>query len=261
MVNNSISSGTPKWALDPFRPILDAYEEVFSLMHVSQSGIAMLQAMPKVVSALELVKVPTDENADPTGQLERAESDAKIAKSETENDFPLLNSWVTIHTWTLLETFVPTYLSKWMSRRPSSRKIEELSKIKINFREYESTPTSERNLFVIERFIEQSGARASHGASRFESILKPFGLNGSVSSDTRKSLGELHGVRNALVHRNGIVDHRLKQSCPWIKEPLGTRIKIRSAQSHQYVTASMDYILQLIIRVQEFYGVDMSAHK
>ena len=65
-----------------------------------------------------------------------------------------------------------------------------------------------------------------NGVERFEVMLKPFGLDGSVPEKLRRDMFEFGQIRNAIVHRGGHVDRQLSNACPWLGFAVGEELPI-----------------------------------
>ena len=55
------------------------------------------------------------------------------------------------------------------------------------------------------------GARSA-GVGRFEAMIEPLGLSGTIPSDVRQALSELHALRNLIAHQAGRVDRRFRDT-------------------------------------------------
>lgn len=198
---------------------------------------------------------------DYSSRLKSTEQLAEVARREIDEDHPLLNALATVYCWSILDSFIRDYLALWITRRPSSRKVEPLQRIRIYFGEYESLNPHERNHYIIGRMAEELGVNRKHGLYRFRLLLEPFGLSFKLSNNLERDLIELQNVRNIIVHRNGLVDRRFQDACPWIKQNIGSKIIIDTQQNMAYYLAANAVIVNLIYEVGSIYGVDYEKEK
>jgi NADPH-dependent 2,4-dienoyl-CoA reductase/sulfur reductase-like enzyme len=91
----------------------------------------------------------------------------------------------------------------------------------------------------------------SRGVGRFERLLEPFGLSGSVDAETRKILFEMHELRNVIAHRRALADRKFVTSVPWAKYKIGQPIKVTSGDVHRYHGAIANYVTVIIQRFTE----------
>lgn len=107
----------------------------------------------------------------------------------------------------------------------------------------------------------ETSAGLRNGIDRFEAILKPLGLDGSVPGQLRKDIFEFGQVRNLIVHRGGRVDLQLTNSCPWLNLKVGNELSIKKEHFDQYLKAVRNYAALIICRVGEHFGKDLTKTK
>jgi hypothetical protein len=267
--------GLPDWAKAPFHRFLDQLEQVSQLVHLSAHGIAMITALPKAIEVLadteDLVADAQEEFAKEGGdstepkpqetsdskdqRLKRAREEAELAQREVDNEFPLLHAQAAISIWAALEALIHSFLAGWLTNEPSAKDVEEVRKLRIRLWEYDAMDMQERCLHTVALLDQELGTPLSHGVTRFERLLAPFGLAGSVDDDVKKALFEMNHVRNVLVHREGIADRRLAEACPWLQVKPGDPVVVRHETFARYAGAAHDYVLELIQRVRERFGL------
>lgn len=248
--------GSPSWALVCFEQFVCEIERLSQVVELSARGISVIRGMPTIVEVLMKVK-DQEELAESNGKLERAKAEAILAKREVEEDFPLLHGWAVISIWALLEALIKSFVAEWLKRKPTAWRIESIQRLKIRIGEYESIPNTERHLFVAELLERETGAGLKKGTSRFEALLKPFGLSGESPDIVKRTIFELGQVRNLIVHRGGRVDRTFREACPWIQVSLGHELKVSNKMMRKYFMAVHIYITLLICRVGTYFGADM----
>lgn len=252
--------GTPSWAMAPFKWFLEKTKQLDQLLSLAIRGISVLQAMPKVVDAVAKAEGKQDEpkHAD---DKKMAQEIASLARNEVEENFPLLHAHNLVAVWSLLEALIRTFVAEWLANYPEAMATPAVSKIRVRLGDYHSVPDEEKPLHVAELLERELGAGLRNGVDRFEAMLEPFGLSGEVSKETKKAIFELGQIRNALVHRAGHADRTLVDSCPWLHFKPGEKIKVSRDIYARCFHAAHDYTVQLIARVGEKFGVDMSEFR
>lgn len=248
---------TPDWAMEPFERVLDQMEEADQILHLSTRGISVLRAMPQVVEAIAQAKPhESSDGEDPQARLERAKKEADLAQREVDRGFPLLHSQAVISLWGSLEDVVRTFLAKWLRNEPSAKQVDALRKLKICLGEYESMDEEDRCFYIVDRLQDEIASPLRRGVSRFESLLEPFGLSGSVDKDVQRNLYELYHVRNVLVHRSGLADRKLVEACPWLDVAVGDEVTVSHEAYAKYHASAAQYVLDLIVRVAGRFGFE-----
>jgi len=255
---NDKKPGAPKWATQPFRDFLDQTERLGQLLNLSMKGISMLRGVPKIVQVL--AKVEQDFGEEAHGRLESAKKEAELAHREINDGFPLLHAQTTIMLWSALEAAIRLFIVRWLQNYKQAMEVEAIQKLRVRIGEYERLEGEERFFYIIDRLEQELSAPLKTGITRFELLLEPFGLSGPVDEDVSRNLFELNQIRNILVHRSGFADRRLVDSCPWMKLRVGEQVKVNHEMTARYFHSVMKYALDLIVRIGEFFGVDMGEY-
>ena len=252
--------GAPSWASAPFKWFLEETKQLDQLLSLSMRGISMLQAVPKIVDAVAAAE-GTQDNPDHPAEMKMARETANLASNEVKEDFPLLRAYNLVAIWSLLESLIRTFVAAWLANYPEAMTIPSISKIKVRLGEYHCIPDDDKPLYIAELLETELAANLKNGVNRFEAMLEPFGLSGEVTKKTKKAIFELGQIRNVLVHCGGYADKTLIESCPWLLFEPGEKIKISKDIYSRCFHAVHDYNIQLIVRVGEKFGVDMSKFK
>jgi len=173
---------------------------------------------------------------------------ANFAQSEIDNDFPVLHGQAIVASWGLLEAMVEDLVVCSLADEPKYRTSDALSRVKITLGQYDSLNEEERMRYLAREYARQSSADLKKGAAAFETLLGPVGLAGALADDVRRDLFELSQVRNVLVHRSGVADRRLLESCPWLDLQVGEKIRITHGVYAVYSWAINDYVVTLLER-------------
>jgi hypothetical protein len=248
----------PKWAKALFHDFLQKEKRLSDVLHLAIGGIHMVRTRHQALKTIA-EHLPKEEGdpADPSDHPEviRAAKDKELADREIEYGFPILYEQATIALWTSLDTLVRVFLANWLLHTPEARQCNAVKKLKVKLGDYESLEPPERCLWIIDVLDQELGGPLRAGTTRFETLLQPFGFSGSFDNDYGRALFELWQVRNALVHRNGIVDRKLLEACPWLKFSLGVPLYISHSMWMTYQAAVTNYVLELVQRIRVHFGL------
>ena len=247
-----------EWLSSHFEEALNAHENLVKMTHLSERAISLTQAMPNVVKALQ--KAMPDGQTRYDNRLQEAEETASLAKAEIEKSFPILRGQYVIAMWSWLEYFVKGTLALWLLHNKRAMSVSAIQKLKITGEALTLSKREQSHLLV--ELLEQSqGGAFKQGVNRFENLLEPFGLAGTLPDKLSPILFEMQQVRNVLAHQNGIADRRLVTSCPHLKIKAGQRVAISGAMISRYTRATSAYYLELLIRFSALDGIDVSEHR
>ena len=246
----------PSWATEHFRESLNSLELLTQLIHISSKGIRTLRGMPKIVKVLADYE---GKSSDPEAvkDLERAEKEAALATNEVEKDFPVLHGLAVVALWSWMEHFVKGFLVLWLMNRRDAMSAPAVQKLRVKLGDYLQLRKEEQAHFLIDLLEQDLASSLKRGVTRFESLLAPFNLSFAVSTDTGKLLFELQQIRNAIAHRNGRVDRRLKADCPWLKLKLNEPVRVSQTMLRAYSTAASEFLLAFLYRVGDTYTLDL----
>ena len=249
-------AGAPKWATQPFSDLTTDIDHLAQLLDMSIRGISMIQAMPKIVSAIAFAE-DRSEREDTASELDNAEKQAAFAKREVERGFPVLQANTALAVWSHLEAGVRLFLARWLEHEKTALDLDAIQRMKVKIGEYERLQGEDRYFYILDRLEQELIAPLKCGINRFETILEPFGLSGKVDADVQRDLFELNQVRNCLMHRAGRADRRFVEACPWLDLEVGQQLKVTTEATKRYISSVLRYATELVCRVGERFGVDM----
>jgi hypothetical protein len=179
----------------------------------------------------------------------KAQKEQSLALEEKEAGFSYLNSLAVIRLWSIVESVVDDEAIAIIHTIDKQNPPESLKKLKgaiIPFVQLNANEQSEQILAILKDTLSSPLKR---GVGGFELILDALGYGGSTDADVKKVLFECSQVRNAIIHRGGIADRKLKDSCPWLGVVLGAPIKVSGEDFSLYSLAAVAYVLEIEIRV------------
>lgn len=246
----------PEWITDHFKESLNSHELLMQIVDISARGISVLRGMPKIVKVLADVEGKTDDPKS-TKQLQRAEKEAELASTEVAKDFPVLHGLAVVALWSWLEHFVKGFMALWLMHRRDALDVPSVQRLRVRLGEYLQLQKAEQSQFLVELLEQELASPLKRGATRFESLLEPFGLSFPLPDGCGQVLFELQQVRNAIAHRSGRADRRLRSDCPWLKLKLSQPVHVTRKMLHAYSEAAAKFLLAFLYRVGDVYSVDL----
>jgi hypothetical protein len=185
--------------------------------------------------------------------LEEHKARAKVvedfAKEEVRKGFPYLFGLAIVRLWSIVEVMVEDLAIAILRRSDLVPPTGPLGELRGPLLPFLGASTQERAERILAALQEKCRATFRPGAAAFEAVLEPLGVSGSIEESIRKCLIELAGVRNVILHRHGVVDTRLAQSCPWVGWQAGNSVNLTRNHFHMYGLAVNWYIVELFDRV------------
>lgn len=259
VVKRKKKKGAPKWATAPFDNYLEESQRLGHVVRISSRGISMLRGVPKITQVL--MKVEEDDSPESSASLENAKIEAELAQHEVDAGFPVLHAWAIVGLWAILETLIRTFVAEWLKHKRTAWQVEPIKRLRIRLGQYESIPKKQKYMFVTELLEKELGAGLKSGVTRFEALLEPFGLSGDVPDNIRQIIYEFGQVRNAIAHRGFKKDRQLLDACPWIGGQIGSDLHVSAEMFTKYQQAAQVYVVLIVCRIGEYYGVDMSESR
>ena len=247
----------PEWATQPLGDFLKYITQLAEVVDLSTAGIQALKSIPVIEGILDELSASEEKLKTPHEQASREKSRrlAKLAHRESSTGFPLIHAQATVSLWGALEDLIRTFVASWLRQVPAVLVNPPLSTIKVEVGDYEKLSPEEKGLFLADALDREVRGPLAHGVTRFEALLKPLGLSGSVPDSLKKDIFELGQVRHLIAHRRGIADRKLMNACPWLNITLGSPFVVSHADFARYYGAVHDYALELTFRIAEHFGV------
>jgi hypothetical protein len=250
----------PEWITDHFKESLDSHELLMQITEISSRGIGVLRGMPTIVKVLADVEGNSD-HPDSVKKFERAQREAALASTEVDKDFPVLHGLAVVGLWSWMEHFVKGFVALWLTHRRDALEVTAVQKLRVKLGEYLQLQKAEQAQFLVELLEQELASPLKRGATRFESLLQPFGLSFQLPGGCAQTLFELQQVRNVIAHRNGRTDRRLRSDCPWLKLKINQPILISRNMLQAYSGAAAEFLLSFLYRVGDIYNVDLRPTK
>lgn len=250
------SQKLPAWITDHFTEAMNSLELHMQIVEISARGISVLRGMPKIVQVLAKVEGRPDDQ-DSSKRLERAQKEADLATAEVAKQFPVLHGFAVVALWSWMEHFVKGFVALWLMHRRDALEVQAVQKLRVRLGEYLQLSKAEQAQFLVELLEQELASPLKRGATRFESLLEPFGLSFPLPDGCGQTLFELQQVRNAIAHRNGRADRKLRADCPWLKLKANQAVQVDHKTLRGYSEASIEFLLALLYRVGDVYSLNL----
>jgi hypothetical protein len=249
-----VKVGAPKWSTAAFREFIGHQERLMQVLDLSSRGINMITSVPTMVMAIAKAEGTTT-TIEHKSQLTNAESIAKLAVFERDNDFPILHGQFVVSLWGSLETLVLDVVADWIVNEPKILNTTAWHNLKVRVSEYETLDAEQKAIYLASSMDQMLSGPLKGGVNRFESLMETVGLKGSVSGELSKTLWELQQVRNVIAHKRGIADKKFCGACPWLAPNPGDIVSVGRSMCNKYFAAVIGYSTELIARTGEYFGV------
>jgi hypothetical protein len=244
----------PEWALQPFRDFLDYTDHLGGVVDLSVRSLSLIPHVPEAVKALAMAE--DSEQADDTKRsLDIANKQAEFAQQEISAGFPFLHNQAAVSLWSALESLLHTCVSQWILNRPEILQQEPLANVRLKIGDYVALDQEQQAYYLADMLEQSLAAPLKSGITRFEAVFTALGLGGCIDPSTRQTLYELQQVRNVVLHKRGIADQKFCMACPWLNIKPGTHVAVSQKMLDAYFAAAGHYIVELIYRTGEFFGV------
>lgn len=254
--NETSARKLPGWVTDHFKESLNSLELLMQITDISARGISALRGMPKIVKILADVEGNSD-HPDSVKKLDRAQKEAELASTEVERGFPVLHGFAVVALWSWMEHLVKGFVALWLAGRRDAMDVPAVQKLRVRLSEYLKLQKSEQANFLVELLEQELANSLKRGATRFESLLQPFGLSFQLPDGCGETIFELQQIRNAIAHRNGRADRRLRSECPWLKLKVNQPVLVSHKMLNAYYDAAGKYLLVFLYQVGDVYSVDL----
>jgi len=216
----------PEWTA-PCARFMSYMFQLDDLIELTRRGTGMVTFTPRMVDALMTSgQVTEGEKATYEEKLGEAERSAKLAKSEIENEFPLLHSHALMGAWGALEGMIEDLAISWVQHDPSVLDHPKIAKIKVPLSEFRTMTEIDHLRFIVTELQRDLGLDLKEGATKFESLLTAVGLGGAVDKKVRDVIFEAQNLRNIFAHRAGVADRKFVSNCPHLGYTIGDIVKI-----------------------------------
>ena len=179
---------------------------------------------------------------------QEADELASFAEFELADGLSSLHSLLAVRLCTILEVTVDDLACAALRKPDKWTQPDVVGKLSGPLLQFLEASEEDRVRFLCDELRLSTRASLKVGVGKFEDLLTPIGLGGTVADSVRRTLLEIIEVRNTIVHRAGVVDKQLKARCPWLTVEIGETIKIDHFHYWKYLSAVTTYLAELYRR-------------
>lgn len=175
-----------------------------------------------------------------------------------DDAIPYVLGLAVIKLCTIVDDLVDSVLVSLLMDASRWGVIEGLAKLKlskVSLIEYLAASQAQQASLLADEFRSSQSASLKVGIGKYECVLAPAGLGGSVHRTVAKRLLELNEVRNIFVHRRGFPDKRFFERCPWKGLETGKQLTLNINDVIAMSFAALWYACELGERSYSLYGV------
>lgn len=174
-----------------------------------------------------------------------------ILNGEEKNGYSFLLTQAIITAYSYLEAAIKSLVIGSFNASEPLAENAALKSVQVPFATFRTLSEEEQYEYVFQQYEKGVGAGLKVGIKRFECLLEPIGLSGPRGEAVDEGIYELAQVRYLLLHKNGVVDKKFAEACPWFSSQLGRKLVITPEMFDNYNNAVMEYIAILIKRIEE----------
>lgn len=176
---------------------------------------------------------------------------ATLGQDEVSKEFPYLHSLLIVRVCSILEAAVDDCTTAALSIPAIWEQPEIIGRISIPLIDYTNLSEHDRAEYLLDELTKRTRATHQVGPGRFEALLAPVGLGGSIPDAVRRVFVELIESRNVIVHRYGKVDRQFKDRVPWSAEKVGDHLEIENARYNKFIAGALWYGAELMVRMAQ----------
>lgn len=230
------------------------FRREMATVELSTKGIGQLSrgvALTESLARLEAVDgvVPEEWKA----SIEESRRLAKLADAEMDTGFTTVHSHSLVALWGAVELAIENAIVLCVENDGSLLSTGSFAAVQVRVGEFLALDDDMRLRFLVQEALRKI-SRPRAGVTAFEDRLDLIGLSGAVDQEMRQQLFELYHLRNAIVHRGGVVDARLVEACSWLSLTVGDPVRIDHADYVRYATALVNYVVLVLTRIEDRYG-------
>ena len=186
----------------------------------------------------------------------RAQELEEFARRERQHGFAFLYSLATVRLWTILEILVDDLVALILLEPDVLTEQQAIQQLEGPLLPFVRALPAERAEYLADQLRAHVKAPLRSGIGRFEAILGPVRLGGSVDDTVRRHLLELSEVRHVLVHRDGLIDKKLRAACPWLADATNERLQLTRNHYMTYALSVDWYILEIALRASKQFATE-----
>ena len=187
-----------------------------------------------------------------TAWLEHTKKLKPFIEDQSARGFPFLYTFASAQLWAILEAYIQDFVLELLRDESSVRKTKGVLELEGPLMQFIAASPAEQAEILFAKLLQKRGQRFAYdGIGGFQLVLKEVGLGGPVHDAVRACLYELYHVRNLVLHRNGVVDKKFKESGLGFDVEIGQEIMLTHARFSRYGAACAWYVLETLRR---FYG-------
>jgi hypothetical protein len=235
----------------PFNSCAKELVDLSLFLQICAHGISTATKAQDAVRLNARIKRALGEPAeDPEPEdLERAAEFERVATEHQNLGFTFLFGLGVIKLWSLAETTVDSIVASRLVDPCCWGDHDQLKILEGPLVDFARLSPSEQASFLAHSLREAVKAKFQKGVGRFEAVLNPVGLGGSIDKDVKRLILELQQVRHICVHNAGCADGQFLKECPWIDLQPGNKVLLTEDRFYSYALALKWYLVEIAQRM------------
>lgn len=220
-----------------------------------QFGTEATRSVEQHRRVAEVLRRPDPYGTEETYQvaLAKAAELESFAKEQAAAKFSYVHELGIVKLWSILENAIDEITVERL-RDPQGRGYEALNSLEGPLLPFFNASPDEQSEFLLGKLKSSVKAPLQRGVGRFEALLDPIGLGGSVDPLVARVFIDLSETRNVIVHRGGVADKQFLSRCPWNHTPTGDKLQVRKRQFDWHACAADWYVVEVDARLESLRG-------
>lgn len=239
-------------AFVPFRRLLDTYKEISQLTNLVENSLRLTNGIERAMRVLNNTTVGAGEQYT-DADIASAQEMEVAAASQVDRGLPIVYAALTVYAWGALHACARDCIIGLLESVPETRKVPEISRIRVPLVEFEQLAESERWQLVVSILERETSAEFKRGHGVIDALTRPFGFVAKLSERSRKDLLEMRAIRNIIVHNSSRVDRKFLEICNWTERSEGEYLAVARSDFARYMAACHESIAELATGVRDKY--------
>lgn len=234
------------WLLTPARNLVSFIAEEIKIAGLVEQSIMTMVGLPNILVAAAH-QIPQDNakaQANMRKLIDHSHVNSGFAEQEQKTDFQRIRSHQAVAVWAAVETSIEHLLVNLIRRLPDAEALILAHTPNAKLKPDRMKASVQGAKSAIQRW--EPLLPATETMERQVAMLGALQLSVSLAEGNSRTLSEMAGLRDVILHNAGIFDQRFRERCPWRTEVVGAQVTFDRSSMLRYYDAAHDFALALM---------------